>query len=405
MSIRANESQRDFAARLLASIGQPILATDTEFRVIYWNRGAEQMLGWTSDEMLGVDIIQATGIELSDSRSDSLFEELSAGAGVTEDFQVTARDGTRFPVLAHLTPLFGEAGEFVGIVAIGTDISDRYELERKVADEHQQLEQAQQIAKIGSFDYDLVSETMSWSRELRRIMGIGEHTPTREQFVNILPPEDLTIFIDHIREQVRSGATDIDVTYRIRRPDGETRWMRTLGRMTYHASTGVPTRIVGSTQDITETRRDEEARRIAEQRFSVAFDFGSVGMCILGLDRKVRQVNATICRMFGRAPQELIGHSPDEFSHPSDLVPGESPTEMLLSSGLDHVEMERRYLRPDGEQFHAIVHLGVVRDADGTPLYTLAQVVDITDRKRSEEELERLAMQDPLTGLPNRSLL
>jgi diguanylate cyclase (GGDEF)-like protein/PAS domain S-box-containing protein len=528
MKIQSDDNRADFAVRLLASIGLPVIVVDTEFRVVYWNKGAEETLGWKAEEMIGIDILSAAGIGISDSRAESLIDQLAGGEAVTEDFQLTRRDGHRFPVLVNLTPLLDDSGDFVGMVAVGTDITERYameeanrrlsaivessndailgfdlggritswndaatrlfghsaservgllsevvtsperwtgpqfltqlpdgeassgmsfesdyvhpdgrrflvestvhsvrdrlgnvvggaavcrdvterrELEQLAADEHQQLEEAQQIARLGSFEFDYVTGALRWSRELRRLAGLDDdEAPSVERFFDRIHPEDRQLFLDHLGPDAPYDS-DFDITYRIVRTDGEERRLHTLGRIVRNESREV-VRVVGSTQDITDRLHAEEARRVAEQQFSIAFELGSVGMCILDLDRKVRQVNPTVCRILGRTPNELIGHSPDEFSHPSDVpLRGESPTEALLSSPKNHVEFERRYLRPDGEAIHTIVHLALVRDASGDPMYTLAQIVDITDRKRAEEELEQLAMHDPLTGLPNRNLL
>lgn len=524
----AKENQVDFASRLLASIGQPVVVVDPEFRVVYLNRGAEQTLGWTTEEMLGVDIISAAGIHLTDQAAEALIDALAAGREVREDFHLTRRDGTRIPVLVNLTPFLDEDGSFAGMVAVASDISERYameqansrlsaivesssdaiigfdldgtvtswnpaavaltgaeassrigrhfddiatidrwtgptlqsrlgevaagktvraegelhridgttihievivhpvrdrrgavaggaaiirdttarfELEQRVATEHQRLEEAQQIAKIGSFDLTVATGELRWSRELRRIVGLAEGDPdSLDVFLERVHPDDLERFTALFTE-VYEGRADFEIAYRLVLPGGEVRWLHTIGRADYDEE-GVVAHVVGSSQDITERRAEEEARLRAEQQFAVAFEHGNVGMLILGLDRTIQRVNPTICRMLDRRPEELLGRSPDDFSDPNDVWPaGHTLTDLMLTSPRGQVEAERRYLRPDGDVLHALVHLALVRDNDGEPLYTFAQVVDITDRKKTEDELERLAMQDPLTGLPNRNLL
>jgi diguanylate cyclase (GGDEF)-like protein/PAS domain S-box-containing protein len=515
------ESGHDFAVRLLASLGQPVVVVDTEFRVVYWNAGAEQTLGFSAEEILGKDVILATNITLSDEHAGEILEHLEAGEEVVEEFEFARRDGHRFPLLVNLTPYIDDEGHFAGMVAIATDITERHRieeanselsaivesssdaivgfdldgrvrswnraasrlfgypaiegedekappssgppllsyragteisdtwaftskyvradgttlhldvtvhsvrdrlgsviggaaiyrdvsqrhvLERQASEEHQRLEEAQQIARIGSFDYDVTAGTFRCSREFRRITGLIAEECGLADLEALIHPDDRKIFEDQILGPIQEGHASLDATYRIRRA-GEDRWVRNLGRVTYDR-TGTAVRVIGSTQDITDQVAEEQARRLAEQRFSVAFELGSVGMLILDLDRTIKQVNPKICEMLGRSPEQIIGHSPDEFVHPDDRrPPGQSATEMLLASSSDHLEFEARYLRPSGEVLHTIVHLAVDRDIEGRPVYALAQVVDITDRKRVEDELERLAMQDPLTGLPNRYLL
>lgn len=521
------ETEAEFAARLLGSIGQPVIALDPEFRVVYWNKGAEETLGWPAADMLGTNVLIAAGIRLSVERAQSILRRLQAGEGLVEVIKFTRRDGQHFPVLVNGTPMIDEFGNFAGMVAIATDISERFEmeesnarlsaivessedaivgfdlegrvtswngaasllfgypadedavldgsiplpdpsvgpplvsqlrqsallgstafesrytkldgksvqldvtvhsvrdrhgnvvggaatyrdvslrrlLERQAAEEHQRLQEAQQIAKIGSFEFDLVRDEIRWSRELRRIFGFDEDdTPSPGWFLQRVHPSDSQLFAEQFLGGIKRGQRTIDITYRVSCVDGQVKWVHTLARVTYSTSGAV--RVVGSTQDITEAVQKEEARRLAEQRFSMAFDLGSVGMLILDLDRTIVQVNTTMCRMLGRSTDEVIGRNPDEFVHPADRLPsGKTFTEQLLSSPEGHMEFEARYIRSNGEHLHTIVHLALDRDATGAPMHVLAQVVDITDRKRAEGELERLAMQDPLTGLPNRNLL
>jgi diguanylate cyclase (GGDEF)-like protein/PAS domain S-box-containing protein len=531
VQLRTEEEWGDFAGRLLAAIRAPVIVIDTHFNVVYFNDGAQEALGWSEAEMIGVNILTAAGISMSEPREERLLKDLEAGQQVIEDFEVTHRDGRRFPVLVNLTPFLDDAGELVGLVAIAQDITERWavestnwrlmgivssssdaivgwdldgrctswnpaaeqifgvsaqerigsklssgevvgprsfagfpfaqilaqvargesltfeaeltildgtkrylectaspvrdpmglvvggasicrdvtdrrKLEVQIRQERGRLNEAQQLAKVGSFEWDVAKDVLRWSKELRRIVEWPEgREPSRGGIMRRVHPDDQVRFEEEILAKIRVGAPTFDGTYRFVTPSGSLRWLHTVGRCDLDES-GQRARVVGSVQDVTERVEQDDARHRAEQQFSVAFELGNVGMLILGVDRRVRRVNPALCRMLGREPEEIIGRTPDAFVHPDDLIPGApTATEELIGSGGEHIEVERRYLRSDGEIIHTIVHLAVARDLTGAPDYTVAQVVDITDRKKTEEELERLAMEDPLTGLPNRNLL
>ncbi len=140
--------------------------------------------------------------------------------------------------------------------------------------------------------------------------------------------------------------------------------------------------------------------------FLAAFDLGSIGMMIMDLDGRIIRVNAALCRLLDRSEDELVGTIAADWTHESEATgENDQPSARDLVEEADSVDLERRYERPNGEVVSALVHLTAVRDQAGEPEYMLAQLVDITDRKRVEEEMERLAMHDALTGLPNRYLL
>jgi diguanylate cyclase (GGDEF)-like protein/PAS domain S-box-containing protein len=139
----------------------------------------------------------------------------------------------------------------------------------------------------------------------------------------------------------------------------------------------------------------------SERQFRAVFDSSPVAIALLDDDRRLVSVNPSYCLLLARPATELIGHDPVEFTHPDDvalvsavIVPDEPAHETVV---------EKRYLRPDGSTVWGRLH--VAEMGTGERGHVLAQVEDITEHRRSREELRRMALNDGLTGLPNRSLL
>ena len=150
-----------------------------------------------------------------------------------------------------------------------------------------------------------------------------------------------------------------------------------------------------------------DSRRSA-RRFQAVFDTSPVAIALLDPDTCFASVNAALCAFLARQPSELVGHSPAEFIHPDDLIP--SGLVSMAGSTIDPViaasqwyPMESRYLLPDGTEVWGRLHLASL-DSDDEPSMVIAQVEDITERKRVEERLVREAHFDALTSLPNRAL-
>ena len=129
-------------------------------------------------------------------------------------------------------------------------------------------------------------------------------------------------------------------------------------------------------------------------------------MAMADLEGYITRVNPALCAMLGRSAEDIVGHGADDFAHPDDSPASyEVVGDRMLDEGLTTTAVERRFLREDGEVVWAIVDVTLVRTEEGTPQYFFAQMQDITERKRSEEAFEHLALHDPLTGLPNRLLI
>jgi diguanylate cyclase (GGDEF)-like protein/PAS domain S-box-containing protein len=528
MSVRPPGERVEFEARLLGAIGQPVVATDVELRVVYWNRGAELLLGWRADEMIGSDVIDALSIEFDDVRAKRLLERLAGGSPVVDELWLSRRDGTALPVLVLATPILDDRAELVGVVIVGTDITERKAseatmarlsaivessnsaiigmdlagvvtswsagaerlfgyrsdealgrnvaslsppesgppvakmleglaggtvvegvefvrlhrsgsdvevestvypvrshdgtligaasisrdvtarraLEQLAEEEHRRLEEAQRIAQVGSFEYEFPTGESTWSRELRRLLGMApDAEPEYRVFLGRLHPDDHDRFVADLGEWMASQEQFLEDEFRVVLEPGEVRWL--FARIqAFRDENGSPLKMVGSVRDITEQKANTRARQLAEEQFTVAFDLAGVGMMVTDLDLDILRVNAAYCQLIGRSPEEVIGANANDFLHPSEAEEAEATSaSRMLKAGDDHHGVERKFIRPDGSYVYTEVHISVVRDENGEPEYLFGQVVDITDRKRVEGELQSLAMHDPLTGLPNRYLL
>ena len=130
------------------------------------------------------------------------------------------------------------------------------------------------------------------------------------------------------------------------------------------------------------------ALRDSEERFRTAFENGAVPMALTALDNKLLKVNAAFCQMMGYGEAELVGRTFLDITHPDDRAMNQEGQQRLVRNEQSSFRMEKRYLRKDGRVIWGDMSVGSVRDADGRPLYIVAHIQDITDRKRAEQEHE-----------------
>ena len=145
----------------------------------------------------------------------------------------------------------------------------------------------------------------------------------------------------------------------------------------------------------------------SERAFRLAFEGAGVGMAMIGLTEadagRLLRVNDALCRIAGRSEQELVGHTCDELLEPDDARMLQSSRLLLGASPVERVEVRCR--RPDGSVAWVAVTTSAITDSAGRPLYGIAQVEDVSDRRAAQQELAHRAVHDPLTGLPNRVAL
>ena len=148
--------------------------------------------------------------------------------------------------------------------------------------------------------------------------------------------------------------------------------------------------------------RDVTDQRRLQERFRRAFEDAPIGMAVVDLQGRFLEVNEALCAIVGRTADHLCGCHFTALTHEADVEADYRVMADLLAGAMTSSTDEKRYRRPDGSPVWVARTVTLVRAADGTALHFLDQVQDITDRRRFEAELRRLADHDPLTGLLNR---
>ena len=123
------EGRLRFQSELLGAVGEAVIALDTEGRVLYWNRAAEEMYGWSSVEIMGRRLRDMVVPEDLRGRAEEIAGQLRAGRSWAGEFEVRRRDGTTFSVEGTDTPVFGEDGGLVGVIGVLKDVTERKEAE------------------------------------------------------------------------------------------------------------------------------------------------------------------------------------------------------------------------------------------------------------------------------------
>lgn len=155
-------------------------------------------------------------------------------------------------------------------------------------------------------------------------------------------------------------------------------------------------------RDMTKLSESRTAERGAEAMFKAVFDNAANGIAVVGLDGSFQRVNRALCRITRYHERELTQLTFQDITYPDDLGKDVNEATRLLNGEITSYEMEKRYYAKDGHLIWVHLSASMVNDDDGQPLYFIAQVEDISTRKRDQEMLTRQATRDSLTGVLNR---
>jgi len=291
--------------------------------------------------------------------------------------------------------------EYIGVV---TDITERKRAEeeretlsRRVEESKAWLEEAQRVAHVGHWVWDLETNRVIWSDEIYRIFGlVPQEGPVDLAMVrDMIHPDDRDAVFQTAEGAIRSGSR-ADCEHRLFRPNGEMRVVHSLGDLKKD-STGRPYQMFGTTQDITDRKRIEEERQALshdlqerEARLEKAERVAHVGYWEWDLDTNANIWSAETYRIYGLTPQKgpIDLAAIREMIHPDDRESVFRIAEEALLGGR-RPDAEHRIIRPNGEVRTVHSQGDVKRDASGRPYQMFGTVQDITERKRAEEALRR----------------
>jgi PAS domain S-box-containing protein/diguanylate cyclase (GGDEF)-like protein len=234
-------------------------------------------------------------------------------------------------------------------------------------------------------------------REASELVGL----PLRD----LMEPDDAELDAELMRQLLAGRIPSYQVDMRFRRADGEVFAGELSVSLIRAYDSGRPLYVVVQLADVTDRKRAEDALHASRERLAGAFDEAPIGMAITTLDGRWLQVNATLCQTLGYEEAELLSKHLLDLVHPDDLHEIRRYVGQLFAGEVLGYHVETRALRADGEPIWVQVSVSLVHDYDGAPAYVLAEVQDVSERKRLEEQLEQGALHDELTGLPSRTLL
>ena len=378
-----------------------------------WSDETYSILGFTRETNLTLDLV-FDRIHPDDRERLRRLRDLATKEGMDLDDEhrlVMPDGGVKYVhVVAHAGLDSLGNREYIGVV---TDITERKRAEnerqalsRELEESNSRLQEAQSVAHVGHWEWDLETGTVVWSDETYRIFGLKpqERSMDLATVRAIVHPDDRDSLYGGVDEDLVVGVNPV-AEFRIVLPSGE---VRTVHAITSKRASGMPDgseeeafgrprKLFGTVQDITERKRlDEErqslSRKLEESnaRLEEAQSVAHLGHWIWDLETNHVTFSNETCRIYGLTPQEdpIDLETIRELIHPSDREYVFEEAARAVRDGVS-IETEHRLVRPSGEVriVHSPGHLK--RDASGWPYQMFGTCQDITDRKRAEEQLKQ----------------
>jgi PAS domain S-box-containing protein len=251
----------------LEKAADAILWIDAGARIHYANEAACQTYGYTRDELLSMAV---TDLNPGYTRESWLahWSDVKRRRSFMYETCHRRKDGSTFPIDVSINYL--RFGDVEYISASIRDITRRKQAEDALRRSESGLEKAQQIARMGSWEWDIVNNIEHRSRELLRLYDYGKDTGNVEAFIDAVHPGDR----EYVRSSIEAAVSDgkpYDISFRMVKKDGSVRHIHAVAEV-HRDQKGRSVRMFGVAQDITERMLAEEALKEAKARAELYVD-------------------------------------------------------------------------------------------------------------------------------------
>jgi PAS domain S-box-containing protein len=248
-----------------------IILWDINHQITYWNQGAEQLYGWTKEEVLGQSIHKFLPTFFLQPLEEIVAVSQNEGHWEGELIQ-TKRDGTQIIVESRWTIQRNEVGELAAWLAINNDITAKKQVEKDLRRSQRFNQHIADTTPNILYIYDLVEKRNIYiNHAMTKMLGYTPEAIERmgaNILLNILHPEDVDRTIEHHNGIATSASDSIyEIEYRMKDVCGKWHWLRSRETVFSKTAQGIPIQIIGLAEDITERKRSEEELRESEIRF------------------------------------------------------------------------------------------------------------------------------------------
>ena len=376
----AQIAQIKFDANILAHISDAVIAIDNERKIINLNKQAELQYNISAAEFIGRSLTEVYEYRWLNPKERQVAKESLAKNGWCRGENIhIKRNGEKIYVELSVRYLNNNSGEKIGLLAVVRDITGRKQAEEKLRQTEALLQEAQRIAKIGSWSWDLTKDETWWSKQIYRFANRdkGNSTPNIETISQFIHPEDRER-VNRLTLNAIEKGIPYETEFRFIRSDGSIGYAFSCGKIERDCNHKI-VRFYGISKDISKYKQAESALRESEARFRTMADTAPVMIWMAGCDKLCNYFNAVWLEFTGRSKESEIGNGWAAGVHPNDR----DRCVEIYSNAFDARQafsMEYRLLWRNKE-YRWILHKGTPRfNSDGSFEGYIGSCIDITER-------------------------
>ena len=379
------ELQKSYAIlhSVVEGTSDAVYVKDLQGKYLLCNTRVSEMVGKRVDEIIGKDDTNLFPATDAKTIMDGDHSVIESGVTMTYEELVTLADNRQHYFSSTKGTIRDNAGKVIGIFGVARDVSEQKEAEKELGLVNQDLEIAQRLTGIGSWKWIIDTNKVTWSIGLCSILGwdIKIPAPGFPEMEGLYAPESWKRLYATVSNTINTGEPYVLELDEIR-TDGIRITTLTRGEADFDAN-GKTVGLHGTVQDITERKQAEEEIKHAAEEWRKTFDSITDLISIHSRDRRLIRVNKAFAAAFNLTPQEIIGKHCYELVHNTDKPPAYCPHTKTL---IQKVPSSTEEFEPNLNMW-LHVSTSPIFDEKGEVVATVHATRDITERKKTEEEI------------------
>lgn len=372
----------------LSLVGMAIVSLDSRFLAV--NETMCRLTGRSEAELLQMSPADVTHPDDRGDTNELTLRLTSGEAGFVEAEKRYVRpDGTSVPVVVSACVVRGADGEPLYFIGQIEDLSRERAAEASATRVGAQLRSLAATLPIGIYRADAEGRCVYSNDRWAEIYGVEPGQDDGWGWIHAIHPDDRARSLAEISAAAK-GHGQFESTFRVVKPAGVVRFVRATATA-IRDSHAIVIGFAGSVEDITLSVEAGHQLDEANKRFLGAFANAPIGMALVSLEGRWLEVNRSLSSLLGYTADELMTTTFQDVTHPDDLDADLEFVRQVLAREIEGYSMEKRYFHRSGRVVWVNLSVSLVVDADGSPMYFISQIEDITDRKRSDVELHGLA--------------
>ena len=389
---------RQLTKSIIENIAVGILVQGPNSEIIENNIAACEMLGLTQDQLLGKTSFDKYWSVIDEDGSDFKPEDHPVPQAIKYLKPINnIVMGVHRPIykdliwlLVDAIPVFGEQQQLLYVICSFNDITSQKKTEEELKVSNERFTYATKATSDVIWDWDFITDTIFMGDNFTELFGHQfsnkNNILSAQQCEGYIHPEDLEKVNKKLDLILLEDSTKKwNDEYRYRNADGSYSYVKEKAHIIRNKK-GKAIRMIGALSDITLEKKLKDELLSSEEKFKGAFEYSSIGIGLVDNEGFWIDANAQLCNILGYSKDELKSLTFMELTHPDDIENDLLNKERLVANEIPFFQIEKRYLDKNKKIIWTNLSASTVRNKNGEIIYFIAQVIDITERKKVEKE-------------------